>query len=173
VTRYLAPEEEDRLLAALASPRRESLRNVLLIGLHTGLWRTEILTLQASQIDLVRSIIELQARQTKGKKFRVVPTSEMLRPLLVELCANVSASGCLFENPKTGKPITGIKNRVGIGFARSRGGAHTFHDIRHTFGTRAMDSGAPLGAVKEVLGMLIFARRCLTFMRRMKASERL
>src|ERR1044072_1975014 len=31
VTRYLAPEEEDRLLAVLASPRRESLRNILLI----------------------------------------------------------------------------------------------------------------------------------------------
>jgi integrase len=27
-----------------------------------------------------------------------------------------------------------------------------FHDIRHTFGTRAIDGGAPLSAVKEIMG---------------------
>jgi integrase len=27
-----------------------------------------------------------------------------------------------------------------------------FHDIRHTFGTRAIDAGAPVSAVKEVMG---------------------
>ncbi|MEN3333084.1 MAG: hypothetical protein V7641_2449 [Blastocatellia bacterium] len=151
MTRYLAPEEEDRLLAVLASPRREPLRNILLIGLHTGLRRTEILTLHKSQIDLARNTIELQAHQTKGKKFRAVPISETLRPLLVELCTNVSTSGYLFENPKTGKPITDIKNGWASAL-RDAGIAHIrFHDIRHTFGTRAVDGGAPLGAVKEVM----------------------
>jgi integrase len=152
VTRYLTSEEEDRLLAVLASPRRERLRNVLLIGLHTGLRRTEILTLHKSQVDLARNIIELQAHQTKGKKFRAVPISETLRPLLVELCANVSASGYLFENPKTGKPITDIKKGWAAAL-RNAGIAHIrFHDIRHTFGTRAVDGGAPLSAVKDVMG---------------------
>jgi integrase len=27
-----------------------------------------------------------------------------------------------------------------------------FHDIRHTFGTRAIDGGAPVSAVKEIMG---------------------
>ena len=27
-----------------------------------------------------------------------------------------------------------------------------FHDIRHTFGTRAVDGGAPLSVVKEMMG---------------------
>ena len=120
VTRYLTPEEEGRLLAVLASPRRERLRNVLLIGLHTGLRRTEILTLHRNQIDLARNIIELQAHQTKGKKFRAVPISETLRPLLEELCANASASGYLFENPKTGKPITDLKKDRQRHFAMQR-----------------------------------------------------
>jgi integrase len=151
VTRYLAPEEEDRLLAALDFPRRKHLRNVLLIGLHTGLRRTEILSLHTSQIDLARNIIELQAHQTKGKKFRAVPISETLRPTLVELCANVPASGYLFENPRTGKPITEIK-RAWESALQEAGIAHIrFHDIRHTFGTRAVDGGAPLSAVKEVM----------------------
>ena len=36
---------------------------------------------------------------------------------------------------------------------RDAGIAHIrFHDIRHTFGTRAVDGGAPLSAVKEVMG---------------------
>lgn len=152
VTRYLASEEEGRLLATLSSPRHARLRNVLLIGLHTGLRRTEILTLHSSQIDLTRSIIELQAHQTKGKKFRVVPISSVLRPLLVELCANVGASGYLFENRRTGKPITDIKNAWASALLKAKITDLRFHDIRHTFGTRAVDGGAPLSAVKEVMG---------------------
>ena len=152
VTRYLAPEEEDSLLAVLASPRRELLRNVLLIGLHTGLRRTEILTLHTSQIDLARNIIELQAHQTKDKKFRAVLISQTLRPLLVELCGIVSESGYLFENPKTGKPITDIKNGWASALREAGIEPIRFHDIRHTFGTRAVDGGAPLSAVKEVMG---------------------
>jgi integrase len=136
----------------LASPRRESLRNVLLIGLHTGLRRAEILTLQASQIDLARNIVELQAHQTKGKKFRAAPISETLRPLLVDPCANVSASGYLFENAETGRPITDIKNGWASALREAGIAPIRFHDIRHTFGTRAMDGGAPLSAVKEVMG---------------------
>jgi integrase len=152
VTRYLAPEEEDRLLAVLASPRRQQLRNVLLVGLHTGLRRTEILTLDKSQVDLSRNIIALQAHQTKGKKFRAVPVSDTLRPLLVALCSDVSESGYLFENPKTGRPITDIKNGWASALREAGIPPIRFHDIRHTFGTRAVDGGAPLSAVKEVMG---------------------
>jgi integrase len=98
------------------------------------------------------TLIELQAHQTKRKKFRAVPISETLRLLLVEICANVSISGYLFENPKTSKPITDIKKGWAAAL-RDAGIAHIrFHDIRHTFGTRAVDGGAPLSAVKEVMG---------------------
>jgi integrase len=69
------------------------------------------------------------------------------------LCKEARDSGYLFENPKTGKPITTIKTAWGKAL-RDAGIAYiNIHCTgRHTFGTRAIDGCAPISAVKEVTG---------------------
>ena len=150
VTRYLTPEQEEKLMAALTG-RRAHLRDILTINLHTGMRRTEILTLHRSQIDFLRCSIELT--KTKSGRSRSVPIHPDIKSLFQRLYDQAGQSGYLFENPKTGKPLIDIKTAWRSAL-RDAGIPHIpFHCAgRHTFGTRAIDGGAPLSAVKEVMG---------------------
>src|SRR5215208_2837058 len=98
--------------------------------------RAEILTLHKSQIDLSRDVIVLHAEQTKSGKTRGIPINSQIRPVLEKLCEKVKATGYLFENPKTGKPIADIKNAWRSALRDSGISNIRFHDVRHTFGTR-------------------------------------
>jgi integrase len=79
VIRYLTPDEEERLLQVLTD-RRCRLLDIVVIDLHTGMRRTEILTLHKKQIDFIRCSIEII--ETKNGKPRSVPTHQALRPIL-------------------------------------------------------------------------------------------
>jgi len=150
ITRYLTPEQEEKLMLVLTG-RRTHLRDILTINLHTGMRRTEILTLHESQIDFFRDSIELT--RTKNGKSRSVPIHPAIKPLLRRLCEQAAASGYLFENPKTGRPITDIKTAWRSALEDAGIPHIPFHCAgRHTSGTRAIDGGAPLSAVKEVMG---------------------
>jgi integrase len=83
VTRYLSPEEEEKLMRVLTG-RRAHLRDILTINLHTGMRRTEILTLHRNQIDFLRESIELT--RTKSGRSRSVPIHSAIKPLLQRLC---------------------------------------------------------------------------------------
>ena len=106
VTRYLSPEQQEKLMMFLTG-RRAHLRDTLMISLHTGMRRTEILTLHRSQIDFLRDAIEIT--RTKSGKSRSVPIHPVIKPLLQRLCEQARPAGYLFENPRTGKPITDIR----------------------------------------------------------------
>jgi integrase len=150
VIRYLSPEQEERLMRVLTG-RRAHLKDILTINLHTGMRRTEILTLHRSQIDFLRESIELT--RTKSGRSRSVPIHSAIKPMLQRLCEKARESGYLFENPKTGKPITDIKTAWRSALREAEVPHIPFHCAgRHTFGTRAIDGGAPLSAVKEVMG---------------------
>jgi integrase len=120
------------------------------IDLHTGMRRTEILTLHKKQIDFIRSSIEVI--ETKNGKPRSVLIHQALRPILQRLVKEAGPNGFLFENPKTGKPIRDVKTAWRYALREAKIEGLRFHDLRHTFGTRAIDGGAPLSAVKEVIG---------------------
>lgn len=150
VTRYLSYEDEEKLMPFLTGSRAH-VRNILTISTYTGMRRNEILTLHRSQIDFLRDSIELT--KTKSGRPRSVPIHPDLKPILQRLCNDARRSGYLFENPKTGKPITTIRTAWGKALRDAGIPYINFHCAgRHTFGTRAIDGGAPISAVKEVMG---------------------
>jgi integrase len=150
VTRYLSPEDEEKLMPFLTG-QRAHIRDILTISTYAGMRRTEILTLHKSQIDFLRDSIELTV--TKSGRPRSVPMSSDLKPLLQRLCREARPSGYLFENPRTGKPITTIKTAWRKALRAAGIPYINFHCAgRHSFGTRAIDGGASISAVKEVMG---------------------
>ena len=149
VIRYLKPDEEERLLPVLTG-RRRHLLDIVIIDLHTGMRRTEILTLHKRQIDFIRGSIEVI--ETKNGRPRSVPMHQTLRPILQRLVEKAGPNGYLFENPKTGKPIKDVKTAWRYALRDAKIEGLRLHDLRHSFGTRAIDGGAPLSAVKEVMG---------------------
>ena len=83
ITQYLTAEEEARLLPIL-SGRRSHLLDILVIDLHTGMRKREVLSLHKSQVDFLRGRILLT--HTKNGKARTVPiprwhTTDLAAPL--------------------------------------------------------------------------------------------
>jgi integrase len=149
--RYLLPEEQERLMAALTG-KREHLRSIVIIDLNTGLRRGELFSLKLEDLDFNRDVIHI--RESKTDRDREVPMNATARTLLLELADQARLAGWqyIFTNPTTGKPYHDLK-RAFTGALRDAGIVDFhFHDLRHTFGTRAVDNGAPLTGVRDALG---------------------
>ena len=61
----------------------------------------------------------------------------------------------VFAHPATGGPLhkTGVSHRMQKALkVAGLDGAHRFHDLRHTFGTRMAAAGVPLRTLQEWLG---------------------
>lgn len=150
-TRYLSPDEEGRLMAALENGRT-LLREMVILAIHTGLRVSEILKLKLEHVDFHRDVLYITA--TKTDEDREVPLNDVTRRLLTQLVAGARDQGneYVFTNPRSGARYITVRTawrkackRAGISDLR-------FHDLRHTFGTRAADAGVPLNAIRDVMG---------------------
>ncbi len=145
-TRYCSDEEQERLLAACVG-KREWLKPVIILAINAGMRAGEILSLRWAQVDFERGLIHLE--QTKTDRNRDVPLNSTARASLLTL---ERRSELVFPSPKTGRPRRDINHawhklceQAGVASLR-------FHDLRHTFGTRAADRGVPLTAIARVMG---------------------
>ena len=102
IIKYLTEDEEARLKPFLTG-RRKHLLDILEIDLHTGMRRTELLSLHKSQVDFVRGSILLT--HTKNGKPRTIPIHAAIEPTLRRLCEEAGPSGYLFVSTRTGKPM--------------------------------------------------------------------
>jgi len=95
----------------------------------------------------------LYIKHTKSDEDREVPLNDTARELFRELMqADRMGGEFLFTNPKTGTSYTTIKT-AWLTACRNAGLSNLrFHDLRHTFGTRAADAGVPLPAIRDVMG---------------------
>ncbi len=151
--RILSPEEARRLLDA-ASPE---LRPVLITALGTGMRRGEILALKWTDLDFVRGIISV--RMSKSGKPRQVPMSGAVAGALG---AVPRRGDFVFQNVETGTHIKDVKTAFHAACARAKANPEDendpgitglrFHDLRHTFASRALELGADIMSVSKILG---------------------
>jgi site-specific recombinase XerD len=83
--RILTREEEARLLAA-CTDKREHIRPVIVCALDTGMRKSEILKLVASDLDFDNRIITVRAFNTKTMRERQVAMTERLAQVLEAIC---------------------------------------------------------------------------------------
>ncbi|HEY6332736.1 MAG TPA: site-specific integrase [Blastocatellia bacterium] len=148
-TRYLGPEEEEALLAQLVGPRAH-LRPVVILAIHTGMRRGEILSRAWAHVDFGRNVIHVT--NTKSGRNRVVPMNEVVRSELLQLKGAGNPCGPIFVSMKTGAALVEIKK----GFRAACDSALIedmhFHDLRHTFGTRLGANGKDPFTIAELMG---------------------
>lgn len=140
--RWLLPDEERALLEKAANPLW--LYPLLVMALHTGMRRGEILALLWKDVNFLRRLITVQ--KSKNGEKRAIPISQTL--LAVLKCMKVrDFSGRVF-------PISVRSLREGFEKALEKAGIEDFHfhDLRHTFATRLVQNGIDLYMVKELLG---------------------
>jgi len=140
--RWLTLEEETLLLEKATNP--VWLRSLLMVALHTGMRRGEILDLRWQNVDLLKRLIRV-VKSKNGEK-RGVPMSNTLYALFKDINVR-DISGKVF-------PISKSSVRHAFDDAVEKAGLEDFrfHDLRHTFATRLVQNGVDLFKVKELLG---------------------
>lgn len=152
VIRYLTNEEENRLMANLHGDRAH-LRPVVLIALHTGMRKMELLSLKRWQIKFEigeRGVIELP--KTKSGKVRVIPMNSLVREELLLLCRGLAEHAPVFKSMKSENSLTEIKKGFSYALRAAEINHFRFHDLRHTFGTRLAEANVPLHQIAELMG---------------------
>jgi integrase len=154
--RVLSRDEESRLLVASDEPTRRHLKAIVLTALYTGMRKGELLTLTWGDIDFINNEIIIRAFNTKTASKRTVGIVSVVRDELARLRDQSGAMpGDLvfgFDDVKrsfgTACRIAGIEN-------------FNFHDLRHTFISRAVSLGLPTAEIMRLSGH----RQMKTFLR--------
>jgi integrase len=151
--RYLEKDEMDRLLAACRESRNPYLLTIVVLAIHTGMRRGEILGLEWERVDLAAARMTLL--QTKSGRPRGVPINQDVYDALIALEPDSAhrRTGRLFP-PQRGAGRRGSQIRVAFERALERAKItdFRFHDLRHTAASHLIMRGASLADVKEILG---------------------
>jgi integrase len=146
--RWLNEDEETRLLAVCPS----WLSDLVVFALNTGMRLGEILALTWKGVDLFRSTVTV-FRSKNGER-RTIPLNQTVGALLKEKGKARHLNTALVFPSRTGTPVDPNHLRRAFRLAMSRAELQDFHfhDLRHTFATRLVQSGVDLYKVQRLLG---------------------
>jgi integrase len=143
--RYLIIEECMILLNASDS----HLKPIVITVLNTGMRRGEILSLKRKNLDLTHGFILLD--KIKNGERREIPINKTLGGVLQASPKGLASPFVVFH-PKTGLPYGEIIHSFETARKKANLEDFHFHDLRHTFASHLIMSGADLATVKELLG---------------------
>jgi integrase len=164
--RYLTVDEEKRLFGQGLMGRREHLREIVETALYTGMRKGEVLRLKPEHINFgqvpVNYVVKnetwvirpgwLLIEKTKNGQPRTIPMSRRVRGVLVRLCKDEARGEYVFTSIRTGERITDCKHGFTSSCAEAEIDDFTFHDLRHTWATRAGDVGVRRHVRRAILG---------------------
>ena len=154
--RWITREEAANLIrAAGESTKAPHLSDFIVLGLHTGCRKQELLGLEWDRVDFRRNVITLDACHTKTKKRRTVPINDDARAALIKR-ARFRAEHCpdsrwVFCN-KEGNRIGDVKTAFNRSCSIAGITDFTMHDLRHTCASWLVMAGRPILEVREMLG---------------------
>ena len=122
----------------------------------TGVRLGSALQLTWEQIDLENKLLRIPASGTKQRKELFLPLPDDLVDLLVSIRGHQN-SEYVFTNTK-GRPLDRHDVHRAWRKALEKAGTRKYriHDIRHTFGARAVKAGVDIRIIKELLGHQTF-----------------
>jgi integrase len=146
--RVLTPDEEGRLMSSSS----DHLKPIVATALNTGMRRGEILSPTWNNVDFDNNLFIINASHSKSKKTKRIPINSYLKTMLLELkLKNQAASENVFLGDDN-KPIKDIKTAFKNACRRAKIDGLRFHDLRHTAGTRMLESNVNIVAISEILG---------------------
>lgn len=147
VERWLTCEEEEKLLAV--SPTW--LREIMVFALNTGLRQSEILDLTWDRVDLFRRTLTILEQKNKGKDTLPL-NAQAMEVLKAKVRVRSIKSSNVFFNSEGRRIQTRNVLRAFYSAVKKSGiEKFRFHDLRHTFATRLVQSGVDLYKVQKLL----------------------
>jgi len=147
IERWMTFEEEEKLLSV--SPKW--LREILILGIETGLRQSELLNLQWPQVDFFRKTITILEQKNKGKD--TLPLNERaLEILRARAKIRHIKSNYVFYN-ENGNRIDARNLLRAFYSATKKAGLQNlrWHDAtRHTFATRLVQGGVDIYTVQKL-----------------------
>ncbi len=147
--RYLMPDEIRILLSNCA----EHIKPIVIVAVHTGMRKSEVLGLRRDQVDFEQGIITLT--DTKNSERRDIPMNETVKATLraidgtsTEFCRTFYFASRI----KRGSPYHWIDMSFHEALRKSKIEDFRFHDLRHTFASNLVMAGEDLNTVGELLG---------------------
>lgn len=132
--------------AALLGHAGPDLRAIILVAVHTGLRRSELLRMKWADVDLEARKITVEF--AKGKKVRYVPINDPCLAVLREMPRRVDSKADLVFGRWNEDSLTAAFDR-----AKNRAKVTvTFHGLRHAFATRLLEAGVNIRIVQGLLG---------------------
>jgi len=142
--RYVKPAEWQRLLSACTPDTR----NLIIFARHTGLRRGEIFNLRWDDIDWDTKRITVRAR--KNNTTMIIPVKEIVLKMLKSMYASATSEYVFPGNDGKQRKT----HRAGFKAACKRANITDlrFHDLRHTFASDLVNSGADVRTVQLLMG---------------------
>jgi len=180
--RYLSPDEERRLRAALTrrdtkrTARREAanawrrergykefpaenpdhLTPIVLVALNTGLRKGEIFALTWPTVDMKRALLTVRGEGAKSGQTRHVPLNADVLAVLKQWHTATDAPTTGYVFPGRGDSDDGQLDDIKTAWVPLLKAAKItgfrFHDLRHTFASKLVMAGVDLNTVRELLG---------------------
>lgn len=139
--RYLSKAEEPRLFSELP----KDLHEIVELALLTGLRRSNLLSLERKNIDLVANVYTVPTSKS-GDALRLP-----LHPRAIEILSNLPEDR-LFVFEHNGKPYRNIDWFFRKAVQRAAIPDFKFHDLRHTWASRLAMEGVPLHTIMKLGG---------------------
>ncbi len=154
--RWLSRAEAARLIvAARALPRARWLADFIILALHTGMRRGEILGMEWRRVDLAAGLIHLDGSGTKSGKRRSVPINATARmAILTRLrwkATHAPGTEWVFSH-LDGTRIADVKKSFHAACGKAQIADFRIHDLRHTCAAWLVSAGVELSAVRDLLG---------------------
>lgn len=153
--RWITRAEAAALLQAAGGiPKAPHLVNFILLGLHTGMRRGEMLGLEWRRVDLQQGLVYLEGEHQKNGRLGSVPLNSVARSALLAQArfraGNCPSSPWVFCNPR-GERLQSV--RKGFVAACRQAGIEDFHihDLRHTCAAWLVQAGVSIREVAELL----------------------
>ena len=137
--------------AELTGPFTDHLLPMSMLALHAGLRRGEVFNLMVSDFDFQESLVTVRGSKAKSGQSRQIPMNDTLLDVVTKWLNQTKPKTLVFPSPITGERF----NDINKAFKKVMDDADldfTFHNLRHTFGTKMAHARIDLVSIKELMG---------------------
>jgi integrase len=180
-TRFLSPDEEARLRAALDAREEEArkgrdtanewrsvrvypllpdlravaftdhLKPMVLLSIGTGMRQGEVFGLTWDEVDLKGRVVTVAGEKAKSGQSRYIPMHDEVHAVLTDWRKQTVGDGLVFPSD-SGERFNNVRKAWETVLAAADIADFRWHDMRHTFASKLALRGVDLNTIRELLG---------------------